>query len=241
MKLDTADKPAIKVEDLSKSFAEVKAVSHVSFSVAKKEIYALIGPNGSGKTTLIKMIIGLLLPDSGESALFGYNIQESQVEAKKIFGYISDNPDAYLYLTGREFLTLTGSLRTIEKETLCQRIKELIKLFPLEDVIDKPMAQYSRGNRQKVAFLAALLPKPKLLIIDEPVVGLDPTSIEIVGKALREFAAEGGTVFFATHTLSFAQNYATKVGVMYEGKLIDEKKISSNVSLEQLYQLSTKS
>lgn len=235
------NKPAIQVEDLSKSFAEVKAVSHVSFSVAKKEIYALIGPNGSGKTTLIKMIVGLLLPDSGRSSLFDYNIQESQVEAKKMFGYISDNPEAYSYLTGREFLTLTGGLHKIEKKALYQRIKELIKLFPLKDVIGKPMAQYSRGNRQKVAFLAALLPKPKLLIIDEPVVGLDPSSIEIVGKTLQEFVAEGGTVFSATHTLSFAQNYATKVGMMHGGKIIDEKKISSNVSLERLYQLSTKS
>lgn len=228
---------AIKIENLSKKFGYLTAVSQVNLRIQLGEIYALIGPNGAGKTTLIKMIVGLLSADSGTASIFGHDINKQQEEAKKLFGYISDNPTAYDYLSGREFLTLTGSLRTMRKHVINERISELINLFPINNIIDQPMSEYSRGNKQKVAFLAALLAQPKLIIIDEPIVGLDPDSIKIFGNTLKNFAKNKGTVFFATHILSFAQTYASRVGIMRNGKIVVEKNIEKDTKLEALYQL----
>jgi len=230
-------KIAIKTESLTKKFGQLVAVSGVNLNIQSGEIYALIGPNGAGKTTLIKMMVGLLSADAGYTSIFGYDISRQPEEAKKFFSYISDNPTAYDYLTGREFLVLTGSLRNMKKQKITEHINELIHLFPIANVFDQPMSEYSRGNKQKVAFLATLLPKPRLIIIDEPIVGLDPDSIKIFADTLKEFAENGGTVFLATHILSFAQTCATQVGVMRAGKIVGEKKIEKNTKLEVVYQL----
>jgi len=229
---------AIKVENLSKNFGQLAAVSSVNLKILRKEIYALIGPNGAGKTTLIKMMVGLLSPDSGYVSIFGHDIIKQPEEAKKLFAYISDNPTAYDYLTGKEFLFLTGSLRMMKKEIINKRVNELLNLFPLKNIINQPMSEYSRGNKQKVAFLAALLARPKIIIIDEPIVGLDPDSIKIFINTLKEFAKNGGTVFFATHILSFAQACAHRCGIMREGKIVAEKDIKKDTKLEAIYQLS---
>jgi ABC-2 type transport system ATP-binding protein len=231
-----SERLAIKTENLSKKFDQLVAVSRVNLNIQPGEIYALIGPNGAGKTTLIKIIVGLLSADTGCASIFGHDINKESEEAKKFFGYISDNPTAYDYLTGREFLVLTGSLRMMEKQKIIKCINELVHLFPISDVIDQPMSEYSRGNKQKVAFLAALLAEPKLIIIDEPIVGLDPDSIKIFGKTLKNFAKKGGTVFFATHILSFAQLYADRVGIMAKGRIQLEKNIGKEEKLEKLYQ-----
>lgn len=228
---------AIKIENLSKKFGSFEAVSDVTLYIPKGEIFALIGPNGAGKTTLIKMLVGLLKPDQGNFKIFGKDIGEEPETVKKTFGYISDNPIVYEYLSGLEFLYLTGTLRGIEKSVLDKKIKELKKIFPLGEVIYQPMAEYSRGNRQKLAFLAAILDDPQLLIIDEPVVGLDPSSIKILGTKLQQFVKKGETVFFVTHILSFAQDYATRVALMDKGKIIKEEKVTKNISLESIYQL----
>jgi ABC-2 type transport system ATP-binding protein len=229
--------PAIQTENLTKKFGTFTAVSQVNLNIQQGEIYALIGPNGAGKTTLIKTIVGLLSADSGYASIFGHDISQKPEEAKSFFSYISDSPTAYNYLTGREFLVLTGSLRKMKKQKITDRIKELIHLFPIKNVIDQPMSEYSRGNKQKVAFLAALLPESKLIIIDEPIVGLDPDSINIFSNTLKNFTKNGGTVFFATHILSFAQTCATRVGIMRLGKVVVEKNIEKDTKLETLYQL----
>lgn len=230
-------KIAIKTESLTKKFGQLVAVSGVNLNIQSGEIYALIGPNGAGKTTLIKIVVGLLSADSGCASVFGYDIKNQPEEAKKLFSYISDNPTAYDYLSGREFLILTGSLRMMKKQRIVEHINELVNLFPISNIIDQPMSEYSRGNKQKVAFLAALLPKPKLIIIDEPIVGLDPDSIKIFAHTLKEFAKNGGTVFLATHILSFAQVCASRCGIMRDGKIVAEENIEKDTKLEILYQL----
>lgn len=228
---------AIKTDNLSKKFGRLVAVSGVNLNIKTGQIYALIGPNGAGKTTLIKMIVGLLAPDSGSVSIFNLDISQQPEEAKRLFSYISDNPTAYDYLTGREFLFLTGSLRTMKRQEIMDRIDKLINLFPITEVIDQPMSEYSRGNKQKLAFLASLFAQPKLIIIDEPVVGLDPDSIKIFGQRLRRFAKKGGTVFFVTHILSFAQLYADRVGIMVKGKIKAEREVKKGEEVERLYQL----
>lgn len=223
----------LQTENLGKNYGPKSAVTAVNLALSAGEIYALIGPNGAGKTTLLKMIVGLLSPSSGQAVISGHNIVSSAVEAKRTLGYVSDNPVVYDYLTGLEFLHLTGSLRALKPEAVQQRLEEILDLFPLTEILNQKMGSYSRGNRQKIAFLAAILAKPRLLVIDEPIAGLDPTSITTFGTTLKHFAAGGGTVLIATHILSFAQLYADRVGVMNDGKLIREEPVSS--SLEKVY------
>lgn len=226
----------IETKNLTKKFGNLRAVNKVNLKVKKGEIYALIGPNGAGKTTVIKMLVGLLSPTKGTAEVFGMDIRKHPKEAKGKFGYISDNPSAYGFLTGMEFLELTASLRGLKEEKARKRIKKLTFLFPIKKILSQQMDQYSRGNRQKVAFLAALLSDPELLIIDEPVAGLDPESIEIFGKELRKFAKKGGAVLFVTHILSFGQKYADRVTLMDEGSIITERKVKKEASLKSVYQ-----
>lgn len=209
----------IEVSSVSKRFTETDAVKNVSFTVSAGDIFALVGPNGAGKTTLLKMIVGLLQPDSGNIYVGGYDIVCMPVAAKKCFGYVSDDPSAYDYLTGIEFLSLTGRLRGMNQSDIHARIKELSELFPIKDILKKSMSGYSRGNKQKTAFLAALMSEPKVLIIDEPVVGLDPYSMKIFGRTLKIYAKKGHAVLFVTHILEFAREYATRAAVMQEGKI----------------------
>lgn len=227
--------PAISTRHLSKSFGSLRAVSRVDLTVKAGEIFALIGPNGSGKTTLIKILTGLHHADSGSTTIFGHDIAKSPLKAKHTFGYVPDNPSGFDYLSGREFLHLTGQLRGLSEPERKDRINELVKLFPLDQEIDQRLDQYSRGNRQKISFLAALLARPKLLIIDEPIVGLDPISIEIFGQTLKQFAKEGGTVFFSTHILSFATDHADSYAFVKQGKLIKTGAVNSKTSLQKTY------
>lgn len=225
----------IETDRVSKHFGSNKAVNHVTLSVKKGEIYALIGPNGAGKSTLIKMLVGLYAPTSGKVVIAGYDMHYYPVRAKEKFAYIPDDPSPYDYLTGEEFLELTGNLRGLSEGIIKERVHELSTLFPLGKILHQQMASYSRGNKQKVAFLGALLGKPEILLIDEPIVGLDPQSIEIFGNTLKGFAENGGTIFFTTHTLSFAQQIAQRVGVMKDGEIVKEEKVKSGMSLTHLY------
>jgi len=230
------DKPAaIQVKNLLKRFGTTTAVANVSFSVPTGDIYALIGENGAGKTTIIKMMTGLTLPDQGTISLFGHDVATHPLQAKKTFGYISDNPTVYGHLTGREFFYFAGSLRGMHEHAVKKRISELLPVFDLTDLIDSPMSDHSRGNRQKIAFIASLLATPRLIIIDEPIVGLDPDSIEIFGRTLQAYVKDGGTVFFSTHILSFAEKYATRAAVIHKGVLTKEMDIRPGTNLTKLY------
>lgn len=232
--------PALEVYQLTKYFGPpdggTTAVSSVSLTLSPGDIYALIGQNGAGKTTLVKLIVGLLSPTSGTAVINGHDIATDPVHAKTQFAYIPDEPFTYDFLSGIEFLRLTGNLRGLTQTQIEARIKELATLFPLDQQLTEPIESYSRGNKQKVAILASLLGRPKLLVIDEPVVGLDPTSSEIFGNTLVQFAKHQGTVFLVTHTLPFAAKYANRVGILNHGKVVYEKEISPKTSLESLYQ-----
>jgi ABC-2 type transport system ATP-binding protein len=225
---------AISTHNLTKTFGTTIAVDHVTLNIGEKEIYALVGPNGAGKTTLIKMLVGLLHPTSGYAYLRGHDISKEPIAAKREFGYVSDDPSVYGFLSGFEFLTFTGRLRGIEASRIWKRIDELEELFPIKDILGHPMNEYSRGNKQKVAFLASLISEPNILIIDEPIVGLDPASIGILGKTLVSYAKAGNTVFFVTHILEFAKKYARRVGVMEKGRILKEVSVADLGSIETL-------
>ncbi|OGG04847.1 hypothetical protein A2Z33_06090 [Candidatus Gottesmanbacteria bacterium RBG_16_52_11] len=224
----------VEIRNLTKTFGTFIAVDSVNLSVGKGERYALIGPNGAGKTTLLKMLVGLLLPGSGNAAICGHDIVREPLAAKKHFGYVSDDPSAYDYLTGSEFLTMTGRLRGLAGAELDKRIARLVPLFPISGILRQSMTRYSRGNKQKIAFLASMLAEPELLIIDEPIVGLDSASIDTMGKTLVDYAARGNTVLFVTHILDFAQKFAGRVGVMHMGRITKELSINKSIKLGNL-------
>lgn len=209
----------LKIQNVSKKFGETQAVDDVSFEVKEGSIHTMIGPNGSGKTTLVKMVTGLLGVDAGTIEVDGVDAVRNAKEVKAKTGYIPDNPTIWNKMTGREFLDFTGALYGVEKKERVKRIKELLPIFSLEGIEDAYFEHYSRGNRQKFAILAALLPKPKLLLVDEPIVGLDPESAKIATRIFRDFADDGGTVFIVTHTLSAVDAITDTAGVLSKGTL----------------------
>ncbi len=237
------DTPALELINIHKRFPNVHAVYDLCLRVKSGEIYALIGPNGAGKTTTVKMITGLVAPSEGTLKVFSHDVATEPVLAKKDIGYIPDDPFIYEYLTGREFLEFVGDLYGLSRKETQDRLNTLLSLYNLETVINGQFADYSRGNKQKTAIIAALLHQPKLLVIDEPIVGLDVQSQKLTLKLLRDFAKKGGSVFLCTHTLSVAESLADRIGILKEGKLIEEgtlealRKITkqSQACLEDLY------
>lgn len=210
----------LEISQLEKTFGEEgAAVNDVSFSVEPGSIYSLIGPNGSGKTTIIKMIAGLLQPTAGSITIDDVDVVEAPTEAKAKIGYIPDNPTVWGKMTGREFLHFTGALYGMGEQKRERRINELLPVFSLEGVDNMYFEYYSRGNRQKFTVLAALLHEPKLLLIDEPIIGLDQESVEILEGLLRDFRDDGGAVLITTHILDIADHVTDAAGVLSAGKL----------------------
>lgn len=210
----------LEISQLQKTFGKgAAAVNDVSLSVKKGSIYSLIGPNGSGKTTIIKMVAGLLQPTSGSIAIDGVDVVEQPTEAKAKIGYIPDNPTVWGKMTGREFLHFTGALYGMEETERSARIKDLLPVFSLEEVGDMYFEYYSRGNRQKFTILAALLHEPELLLIDEPIIGLDPESVETLEELLTDFRDKGGAVLITTHMLGVADHVTDAAGVISAGSL----------------------
>jgi len=228
-------KDSLKIDRLTKKFPTLTAVSSLSLTVPPGTVYALTGPNGSGKTTLLNCVVGLLKPDSGEIHIGGVDVHKKPTLAKHLFAYISDNPAIYPYLTGMEFIYLNAGLRGLSKTDTEKKINEIKKIFPIEEILSARAESYSRGNIEKAAFLSAIVSEPPLLIIDEPIVGLDPKSIEIFGDTLRDYVSGGRSVFISTHTLSFAKKFADKIGIMSKGKLVHELDVRSNTDVESLY------
>lgn len=210
----------LHIKNLTKVFGNLTAVNNVSFSVSKGEIFSLIGPNGSGKTTIAKSIVGLVKPTSGKITIAGKDIVGSPVEAKSTLGYIPDEPHAWNHLTGEEFLHLVGTLFNMEEDKRKKRVAELLNIYDLRGIEKGYFQNYSRGNKQKFSILASLLHNPGLLVIDEPIVGLDPKSISTTKDLFIKYVKAGGTILMVTHMLPIAEELADRIGVLDNGELI---------------------
>jgi ABC-2 type transport system ATP-binding protein len=231
----------IKLKHLTKTFNKLTAVDNLSLNVSQGEIFGFIGPNGAGKTTTIKMMVGIMSPDKGSVVLNNLDIEKTPQEAKKLIGYIPDFPYVYPFMTGREFLYFTAQLYNIKNPKV--KIQKLLKHFPIENMIDGFFKDFSRGTKQKITILAALLHEPKILIIDEPILGLDPVASQTTKTLLEDFKKQQGTVFISTHTLPVIEEICDKIGIIDQGKLIfmgslkslQKKLKTKETHLEKLY------
>ena len=210
----------LKVHNLTKHFGDKKAVDGVSFEIKKGEIFSLIGPNSSGKTTIVKSIVGLLQPTSGHILVDDHDISKTPKEAKQQIGYIPDEPSVWPTMTGEEFLFFTQALFGIDEQTRIAHLPELLSIFNLSGLEKQYFEEYSRGNKQKFSITSAISHKPKLLLVDEPIVGLDPTGAEIAKKLFTEYAKSGGSILLVTHTLPVAQEISDRIGFLKDGKLV---------------------
>jgi len=217
---NTQNSAVIKIENLTKRFEDIVAVNNLNLEIKEGELFAFLGPNGAGKTTTIKILTGLLKPTVGRAFINGVDIQENPLEAKKIIGYIPDHPYLYEKLSGRDFFHFVGDLFKIPRTTQIELMDFYFNLFGLQNAKNKLIENYSHGMRQKLIFSVCLMHNPKVIIIDEPMVGLDPKSTRIVKNILKEKSREGITVFLSTHTLSIAEELADRIGIINYGKLI---------------------
>ena len=232
----------IELERVTKRFGELVAVSRLSLVVERGELFAFLGPNGAGKTTTVKLISGLLRPSSGVVRVCRYDLAREPLEAKRRLSYIPDQPFLYGKLTGREFLQFVGRMHRMNGAGLDRQVDELLDLFGCSEYADELTENYSHGMKQRVVIASALLTQPEVIVIDEPMVGLDPRSARLVKDVLRQRARGGVTVFMCTHTLSVAEELADRIGIVDRGRLIacgalEELRRQSHTqgSLEDLY------
>ncbi|MEO1998456.1 MAG: ABC transporter ATP-binding protein [Planctomycetaceae bacterium] len=209
----------IDLQNASKSFGERMAVRDVSLKIPAGQLFACLGPNGAGKTTIIKLLTGLLRPSAGRVLVAGSDMSHNAAENRQPLSYVPDEPYLYDKLTGREFLEFTRDIYGMPVDATEQRIAELISVLDVSSYVDELSETYSHGMRQRVVFAAALLHCPRVLVVDEPMVGLDPKSVRVVKDLLRRTANEGCTIFMATHTLSVAEELADRIGILNQGRL----------------------
>jgi ABC-2 type transport system ATP-binding protein len=210
----------IEAHELSKHYGGKYAVIHANFRVDKGEIFGFLGPNGAGKTTTIKMIVGLLQPSYGSVEVCGYDVQTQPLLAKASSGYVPDTPNLYAKLTGRELLRFVGDLYQMDRSQIDFRIKELLNLFDLSQVGYDTIDSYSHGMQQKIALAAAIMHDPKVLVLDEPTVGLDPRSARMIKDILRQLADRGAAIFLSTHILEIAERMCDRIGIINRGQLV---------------------
>ncbi|MBA4188025.1 MAG: ABC transporter [Planctomycetaceae bacterium] len=210
----------IDITNVSKSYGPKVAVQDLSLHIPDGELFAFLGPNGAGKTTTIKMLCGLLFPTTGSVRVGGFDLRTHGDQARALVSYVPDQPFLYEKLTGREFLQFTADLYAMPREKAAEKIDEVIELFHLDEFVDDLTERYSHGMRQRTVFASALVHDPKLLIADEPTVGLDPKSIRELKTLLRKLADGGTTVFLSTHTLDIAQELADRIGIIDRGRLL---------------------
>ena len=212
----------IEIQKFSKKFGDTLAVDNLTLNIPAGEFLTLLGPNGAGKTTTLKTVAGLLRPTSGRVLVGGHDMAEKNTEAKKLISFIPDVPYVYEKLTGREFLYFIGELYKLDLDYYRDETERLLSLFYMQDYGNQLMESYSHGMRQKIVICSALLTDPRLIIIDEPMVGLDPKSIRLVKDILRTCADRGTTILMSTHTLTLAEEKSDRVGIIHKGRLISE-------------------
>ncbi len=210
----------IETRNLSKSYGDKVAVQNVTFDVFGGEVFGFLGPNGAGKTTTIKMIVGLLMPTSGTVTVAGYDVRTQALQAKSISGYVPDTPNLYAKLTGRELLRFVADLYNLDRKMAAQRAEELLRLLDLTNAADDTVNSYSHGMQQKASLAAALMHDPKVLVLDEPTVGLDPKSARLIKDLLRQLADRGAAVFLSTHILEIAERMCDRIGIINKGQLV---------------------
>ena len=214
--------PNILVTDVSKSFGTLKAVNGLNLSVEPGEIRGLLGPNGSGKSTTMKMILGLLKPDSGSIHVCGVDVRSKPVETKRHIGYVPETPFLYEYLSAAEYLDLVGVAYGLDREERKKRADELLQALQMETHVNEVMSGFSQGMRQKIALISALMHKPRVLILDEPLNGLDPRSARIVKEILNRLTGDGVSILFSTHVLEIADAICSKITIIGNGSIIAE-------------------
>lgn len=210
----------IELDNVTKDFGTTVAVDSLTLRVAKGEIYGFIGPNGAGKTTTIRLMGGIIEPTSGRIRIGGIDMRKDPVAAKKIIGFVPDRPFLYEKLTGAEFMKFIGDLYGVERRAITSGAERLLKQFALFDWRHEIIEAYSHGMKQRLVIAAALLHEPEVLIIDEPMVGLDPAAVKMVKDIFRTLAAHQVTIFVSTHTLGIAEDLCDRIGVIHKGKLL---------------------
>jgi ABC-2 type transport system ATP-binding protein len=215
-----ADSVAIRTEHLAKKYEDIWGVRDLNLEIRRGDLFAFLGPNGAGKTTTIKLLVGLLRPTEGRALIGGFDIQKSPVEAKALIGHIPDHPYLYEKLSARDFFHFVGDLFHIDRATQERKKQDYFDLFGLTAVQDKLIENYSHGMRQKLVIAVSLMHDPAVVIVDEPMVGLDPQSSRKVKDLFRAETRKGHTVFLSTHTLSVAEELAHRIGIIHQGQLI---------------------
>jgi ABC-2 type transport system ATP-binding protein len=210
----------IETQNLVKKYGDKLAVNNVNFAVQAGEVFGFLGPNGAGKTTTIKMIVGLLQPTSGMVKVAGFDVQAQPLQAKAASGYVPDTPNLYAKLSGRELLRFVGDLYNLDRQQVAQRTEELLRVLDLAEAADNTIDSYSHGMQQKASLAAALMHDPRVLVLDEPTVGLDPKSARLIKDLLRQMAERGAAVFLSTHILEIAERMCDRIGIINKGKLV---------------------
>ena len=208
------------MDRVRRTFDGKVAVDSLTLRIEAGQVFAFVGPNGAGKTTTIRMLVGLLIPTAGRIRVCGRDVTRDNVEAKRVIGYIPDQPFLYDKLTGGEFLAFVGKVYALDPSLSERRIAEYVELFGMADYLDDLCESYSHGMKQRVVLASALMHDPSVIVVDEPMVGLDPAGVKLVRSLFEERARSGAAVFISTHTLSLVENVADRVGVLHKGKLL---------------------
>ena len=226
------------IQHLTKRYGEKKAVDDLSLHIAPGEIYGFIGHNGAGKTTTLKAVVGILPFEEGEITINGVSVKTDPLTCKRQLAYIPDNPDLYDYMTGSKYLNFIADIFGVGAEERQERIRKYADLFELTDDLAQPIAAYSHGMKQKLAIISAWLHQPKLIIMDEPFVGLDPKASHTLKGMMREVCDQGGAIFFSTHVLEVAEKLCDKVAIIKGGRLIRAgtiEEVKGDDSLEEVF------
>ncbi len=228
----------IEINKLTKRYGNITAVSDLNLTIPSGQFFGFLGPNGAGKTTTIKTIVGLLKPSVGTVKVEGFDVQKQPIQAKQAVGFIPDKPFIYEKLTGREVLQFSAGLYQVDQNEIEDRIDQLLDTFELSDWGDELVESFSHGMRQKLVMSAALIHQPKVIVVDEPMVGLDPKGARLVKKIFREICTQGTTIFMSTHTLEIAEQMCDNIAIIQKGRIIAEGTIDE---LRQLAQSSLSS
>ena len=228
----------IEIKNVTKKYGEKKAVDNVSFNVNDGDIFAFIGHNGAGKTTLIKSIVGIHDFDEGDILIDGMSIKEKPVECKKLMAYVPDNPETYEHMRAIDYINFICNMYDTPTEVRNENIKKYACLFDMEDKLNDTIDSYSHGMKQKIVLISALAHEPKILIMDEPFVGLDPKAVFDIKEVLNQMIKEGKIVFYSTHILDVAEKLCSRVAIIKQGKLVKSgsmKEIKGDKSLEKVF------